>query len=70
MPSVLNPSNGLLLQPSYDAAFDAGLITFEDSWAIVISPQFADADLHGLGISKPAGTAPKAGNVPYLEYHR
>jgi AP2 domain/HNH endonuclease len=34
----LNPANGLALSPLYDAAFDAGLISFRDSGEIILSP--------------------------------
>jgi AP2 domain/HNH endonuclease len=45
----LNPSNGLALSPLYDAAFDAGLISFHDNGEIILSP-FNTQDLLELGI--------------------
>jgi putative restriction endonuclease len=45
----LNPSNGLALSPLYDAAFDAGLISFRDNGEIILSP-FNTQDLLELGI--------------------
>lgn len=46
----LNPSNGLALSPTYDAAFDKGLITFDDTGSIVLSPK-SERDLKRLGIT-------------------
>ncbi|NDV18738.1 hypothetical protein GO013_04805 [Pseudodesulfovibrio sp. JC047] len=65
----LDPANGLLLSPSLDAAFDAGLISFSDSGKILISD--AAEDLHKLGISsqmKINGLTKAHKN--YLQYHQ
>lgn len=35
----LNPSNGLCLSALYDRAFDQGLMTFDEDWRVVLSPQ-------------------------------
>lgn len=35
----LSPANGLLLTPHLDRAFDRGLITFSDSFKVIISPK-------------------------------
>lgn len=35
----LNPSNGLCLSALYDRAFDQGLITLDEDWRVVLSPQ-------------------------------
>ncbi|GAA0697509.1 HNH endonuclease [Marinobacterium maritimum] len=35
----LNPSNGLCLSALFDRAFDQGLMTFDEDWRVVLSPQ-------------------------------
>ncbi len=35
----LNPSNGLCLSALYDRAFEQGLMTFDEDWRVVLSPQ-------------------------------
>ncbi|WP_404862050.1 HNH endonuclease [Georhizobium sp. MAB10] len=50
----LNTMNGLMLNATYDAAFDAGLISFRDDGAILISPQLSDSQLIAAGISATA----------------
>lgn len=67
----LDVFNGLLLGPAYDAAFDVGLIGFDDDGSIIISPQFPANQLLAAGISEAArlartGEAHKA----YLAHHR
>jgi len=46
----LDVYNGLLLAAHLDAAFDAGLISFGDEGAILLSSQFAHQDRDALGI--------------------
>jgi len=46
----LDVYNGLLLAAHLDAAFDAGLISFDDEGAIIFSSQFAQGDRHALGV--------------------
>ena len=38
----LDPDNGLLLSPLWDAAFDRGLVTFDDTGAAVPAPQLSE----------------------------
>jgi len=38
----VNPRNGLCLARTHDAAFDAGLITLDESWRLLISPRLRD----------------------------
>jgi hypothetical protein len=45
----LDPYNGLLLSPSYDAAFDAGLIAFADDGAVVLTGQLTLSQIDRLG---------------------
>lgn len=66
----LDPFNGLLLSPVYDRAFDEGLITFEDSGAIVLSDIIAP-DAAALAVRSDACVANLSPfSVPYLEFHR
>ena len=46
----LNVHNGLLLVATLDAAFDAGLITFEDEGRILISGKLSESDQVSSGI--------------------
>jgi predicted restriction endonuclease len=48
----LNVHNGLLLVATLDAAFDAGLITFDDDGRILISGKLTEEDQFLSGISK------------------
>jgi len=66
----LDPSNGLLLSPSLDAAFDAGLISFSNSGKILIS-EHAVGDLKKLGInSRMVIDGLSKAHNKYLKYHR
>ena len=38
----MNPSNGLCLSATYDAAFDRHLISFDDDYRMVLSPRIKD----------------------------
>jgi hypothetical protein len=62
--------NGLLLGPSYDAAFDKGFITFGEDGVMQVSPELSDNQLSGLGITK-GGVLRKIedGHHAYLAYH-
>jgi hypothetical protein len=51
--------NGLLLGPQYDAAFDAGLISFEDTRYIIISTAFKRDQCFALHITDEARLNPK-----------
>lgn len=66
----LDPLNGLALSPNYDAAFDAGLISFRSDGAILIAREFVD-DAHKLGID-PDDRLILAmdGHASYLDWHR
>lgn len=63
--------NGLALSPTFDRAFDAGLITFEDNASIRLSPRLPAIEAARLGI-KPslhaAGLQRRHG--AYLASHR
>jgi hypothetical protein len=53
----LNGENGLLLTPSIDHLFDRGLIWFEDSGKLIISPVAHRPSLQRMGINSAAMTA-------------
>ena len=67
----LDKFNGLLLSPSYDAAFDGGYISFKSSGEIIISDQLSEQSPSLIGINPSA----KIQNLndkhhQHLEYHR
>ncbi len=67
----LDHFNGLLLSPSYDAAFDAGLISFGDDGKIISSKKLATEEAKILGLNSDARLPrvdPK--HLPYLAHHR
>lgn len=67
----LDVYNGLLLAAHLDAAFDAGLISFGDGGAILLSPQFAREDRDALGIHDHLTLCRVAGrHLPNLAWHR
>lgn len=67
------PDNGLLLSSLWDAAFDAGLLTFDVDWRVVSSSSLSDSAKKHLGLEKPR-FLPEAFRNPqraqYLAYHR
>ncbi|RQO73965.1 hypothetical protein DBR43_00730 [Pedobacter sp. KBW06] len=66
----LDPDNGLLLSPSYNALFDRFLISFDETGKIVKSERIEWDDLKLLDVqkeSKIVGLTP--GNKKYLKYH-
>ena len=50
----LDPFNGLLLAPAYDAAFDAGLITFDPDGHVRLSAALSVPEAERLGIDPDA----------------
>jgi hypothetical protein len=67
----LDGNNGLLLNPTLDAAFDRGFISFDDDGKLLISPMLTGGDREALGIK--VGLQLRKVNsacLPYLEYHR
>lgn len=66
----LNVYNGLLLAANLDAAFDAGLISFADSGAIIVAHQFEpDCQAAGIDLSMRLKRISKE-HHPRLKYHR
>jgi hypothetical protein len=67
----LDPENGLLLNPSYDAAFDKGLITFSENGDIILSKLLPAVEAQKAGISDKASIKGLSGkNREYLKYHQ
>lgn len=68
---ALDPFNGLLLSPSFDAAFDAGYISFDESGKILISEYLSQRDAQILGIYYSLCLSKIHPNhQQYLVYHR
>jgi hypothetical protein len=67
----LDPSNGLMLTPTFDRMFDRGLITFEDDGEVHVSPTVRKdiIDRVGLDVSRSVGRF-RQDQLPYLDYHR
>ncbi|NHZ84156.1 hypothetical protein F2P44_33620 [Massilia sp. CCM 8695] len=67
----LNPSNGLLLASSVDRLFDAGYITFDDRFQIIISKRLTLLDQVAFGVSPGQRLFPKHDDIlPSLAWHR
>jgi hypothetical protein len=67
----LDPYNGLLLSPAYDACFDAGLITFTADGKISLSAALTPARIERIGLNPNAQIAGlHARHRIYLEHHR
>lgn len=66
----LDPYNGLLLSPIFDALFDKGLISFDDDGKILLSKQALSVSekLHISG--KETLSQGYEGNRGYLKFHR
>jgi predicted restriction endonuclease len=48
----LDVHNGLLLYALWDAAFDAGLVSFADNGTVLVSPELSPAARTALGIER------------------
>ena len=67
----LDPMNGLLLQPTLDHLFDAGLITFDENGAILFSILLSKWDIEKLRLDDCMGLRKIPDRmVCYLEHHR
>ena len=67
----LDASNGLPLVANLDALFDAGLISFDASGVVLLSPLLDSEDRAVLGLAGLALRAkPSAETKTYLAYHR
>jgi putative restriction endonuclease len=66
----LDAHNGLLLSSLWDAAFDAGLVTFADDGTPLPSPRLSMGAASKLGIFDAPCLEFRAEHLPYLAYHR
>ena len=67
----LDVHNGLLLSANLDAAFDAGLISFDLDGSVVVSPTLPQEDNNRLGLPNlPPLKGLLPSHQPYLNYHR
>jgi predicted restriction endonuclease len=67
----LNVYNGFLLSANYDALFDTGLITFNNSGTIAYSPQLSSVQISYLGLEKYKGLRwIDERHFSFLEWHR
>lgn len=66
----LDVHNGLLLSALWDAAFDAGLVTFDDDGLVLTSARLDDASLDALSLDKAPRLPLRDEHRPYLAHHR
>jgi hypothetical protein len=66
----LNVHNGLLLSALWDAAFDTGLVTFDDRGRAVPSPRLEGSAREALGFSKSPALVLSDDHKSRLEWHR
>lgn len=70
----LDSNNGILLAAGIDSAFDKGLITFDASGALIVSPlRFSAAELSLIGTRSMAtlpATFLTVERIAYLQYHQ
>jgi len=67
----LDPYNGLPLVASLDALFDAGLISFKSSGALIVSSLLCDGERKIFGVNaQRLAKAPNKRTAQYLTYHR
>lgn len=66
----LDPDNGLLLAANWDAAFDQGLVTFEDDGVPVWSPRLLAETRRKLGMGDGKLPMLEAGVRRYMAWHR
>jgi predicted restriction endonuclease len=66
----LNVYNGLLLSALWDAAFDTGLVTFDDLGKAVASPRLERDAREALGLSTSRALVLSEDHKSRLEWHR
>lgn len=66
----LDVYNGLLLSALWDAAFDAGLVTFDDDGSVLPSPHLDQAARGEPRIAAARQLILRGEHLPYLTYHR
>lgn len=67
------PDNGLLLSSLWDAAFDAGLVTFDEDWRVVSSHMLSESAKRHLGLHQEKFLPEcfrTSRRAEYLTYHR
>lgn len=67
----LDPNNGLPLVASLDALFDVGLISFDSSGTLIVSPALSASEQQLFGLAgQSLWKVPSSATARYLEYHR
>lgn len=67
----LDPANGLPLVASLDALFDAGLISFDSSGALIVSSRLPEPERDIFGVNgRSLAHPPSDSTAEYLAYHR
>ena len=66
----LDPENGILLSPNYDALFDRYLISFSDDGIILFSTSLNMEEITKLGIDAKAKIKVNKEMLPFLTRHR
>jgi hypothetical protein len=66
----LDVNNGLLLSALWDAAFDAGLVTFDDGGAALFAPSVSTEAQQMLSQGAKLRRAPTPQQREYLQHHR
>jgi len=66
----LNVYNGLLLSSLHDAAFDAGLVSFEDNGKPLFSNKLSKTASNLLSESSVKAIRFTKGHLPFLDWHR
>jgi len=66
----LDVHNGLLLSALWDAAFDTGLVTFDNDGRVLPSPHLDEAARGELRIAAARQLILRQEHLPYLTYHR
>jgi putative restriction endonuclease len=66
----LDVHNGLLLSALWDAAFDVGLVTFDDVGQVLLSSHLDMAARDELGNATIRQLVLRNEHRPYLAYHR
>lgn len=66
----LNVYNGLLLSSLWDAAFDAGLVTFDDEGRVIASPNLGEPAMRELGIDAAPRLSLTDEHRARLDWHR
>lgn len=65
----LDPANGLPLTAKLDAIFDAWLIAFCSSGAMLVSHALSEKNREEVGVSAPLGRKPTKRQAHFLQQH-